>query len=141
MKEEIDKQEHYRKESVEYIIKNADMFQKEDYKRLSAHIEGHMYFLGNTRKKPVSWEQATYSWMRNVYEPVSQVMENTTTLLSFPDRRKADLFFELCDHLYYMSIQEQKEIDVYEAVLNYDSLYGKTLGKLLAKLLVMRRTA
>ena len=100
-----------------------------------------MYFLGNTRKKPVSWEQATYSWMRNVYEPVSQVMENTTTLLSFPDRRKADLFFELCDHLYYMSIQEQKEIDVYEAVLNYDSLYGKTLGKLLAKLLVMRRTA
>ena len=130
----MDKSEIQKQESIEYLIKNTDMFQESDYNKLASHIEGHRYFLGKDLHMPITWDEATYSWMSNIYQPISQVMENWTTQMSFPGRRKADLFFEICDHLYYLSVEKQKEVNPYIAVLDYDAQFGKKIGRFLAKL-------
>lgn len=130
-----------KKESIEYLIKSTDMFSTVDYKRLEAQIEGHRYFLEKDLKNPVSWDEAVYSWMGNIYLPISEVMENWTTLMSFPGRRRADVFFELCDHLYFLSLQKQSDVNIYDAVLDYDAKYGRSIGRILARMFNGRRAA
>jgi hypothetical protein len=130
-----------KKESIEYLIKNSDMFSTVDYNRLAVQIEGHRYFLGKDLKNPISWDEAVYSWMGNIYLPISEVMENWTTLMSFPGRRRADVFFELCDHLYFLSLQKQSDINIYDAVLDYDAKYGRSIGRILARMFNGRRAA
>jgi len=137
----MDKNDLHKKESIEFLIKNTDMFLDADYDKLAAHIEGHRYFLGKNLNMPITWDEAVYSWMSNLYEPISQVMETWTTQMSFPGKRKADLFFEVCDHLYYLSLEKQKEVNAYDAVLDYNAQYGKTIGRILAKLLSIKYAA
>lgn len=130
-----------KRESIEFLIKDTDMFLNSDYDRLSSHIEGHRYFLGKDLKINITWDEATFSWMSNIYQPISQVMENWTTQMSFPGRRRADVFFEICDHLYYLSLEKGKEVNVYEAVLSYDANFGKALGRFMARMLSSKRVA
>jgi hypothetical protein len=130
-----------KRESIEFLIKDTDMFLKSDYNRLASHIEGHRYFLGKDLKINISWDEATFSWMSNIYQPISQVMENWTTQMSFPGRRRADVFFEICDHLYYLSLDRGREVNVYEAVLSYDANFGKALGRFMARLLSPKSVA
>ena len=137
----MDKIDVHMKESIEFLIKNNDMFLDADYNKLASHIEGHRYFLGKNLNMPITWDEAVYSWMSNLYEPISQVMETWTTQMSFPGKRKADLFFEVCDHLYYLSVEKQKEVNAYDAVLDYNAQYGKTIGRILAKLLSIKYAA
>lgn len=137
----MDKNDLHKKESIEFLIKNTDMFLDADYNKLASHIEGHRYFLGKNLNMPITWDEAVYSWMSNLYEPISQVMETWTTQMSFPGKRKADLFFEVCDHLYYLSVDKQKEVNAYDAVLDYNAQYGKTIGRILAKLLSIKYAA
>ncbi|NLE15518.1 MAG: DUF4032 domain-containing protein [Spirochaetales bacterium] len=131
----------HKKESIEFLIKNTDMFLDSDYDKLAAHIEGHRYFLGKNLNMPITWDEAVFSWMSNLYEPISQVMETWTTQMSFPGKRRADLFFEVCDHLYYLSVEKQKEVNAYDAVLDYNAQYGKAIGRILAKLLTIKGAA
>ncbi|ADY13546.1 MAG TPA: DUF4032 domain-containing protein [Sphaerochaeta sp.] len=131
----------HKKESIEFLIKNTDMFLDADYEKLASQIEGHRYFLGKNLQMPITWDEAVYSWMSNLYEPISQVMETWTTQMSFPGKRKADLFFEVCDHLYYLSVAKQSEVNAYDAVLDYNAQYGKTLGRILAKLMSFNHAA
>lgn len=137
----MDKHDIEKKQSIEYLIKNTDMFIEADYDRLASHIEGHRYFLGKDLSMPITWDEATYSWMSNIYQPVSQVMENWTTQLSFPGRRRADLFFEICDHQYFLTLQKQREVNAYSAVLDYDMQFGKTIGRIIAKILSTNNAA
>ncbi|HAP57465.1 MAG TPA: hypothetical protein DCR02_06695 [Sphaerochaeta sp.] len=131
----------HKKESIEFLIKNTDMFLDSDYDKLASQIEGHRYFLGKNLNMPITWDEAVYSWMSNLYEPISQVMETWTTQISFPGKRKADLFFEVCDHLYYLSVEKQTEVNAYDAVLDYNAQYGKAIGRILAKLLSVKGAA
>ncbi len=131
----------HKKESIEFLIKNTDMFLDSDYDKLASQIEGHRYFLGKNLNMPITWDEAVYSWMSNLYEPISQVMETWTTQISFPGKRKADLFFEVCDHLYYLSVEKQTEVNAYDAVLDYNAQYGKAIGRILAKLLSIKGAA
>lgn len=130
-----------KRDSINFLIKDTDMFLDSDYNRLASHIEGHRYFLGKDLKINITWDEATFSWMSNIYQPISQVMENWTTQMSFPGRRRADVFFEICDHLYYLSLEKGREVNVYEAVLSYDANFGKALGRFMARLLSPKSVA
>jgi hypothetical protein len=130
-----------KKESIDFVIKNIDMFSAVDYERLEAQIEGHRYFLGTRLDTPISWDEAAYSWMENVFLPISEVMETWTTSMSFPGRRRADVFFELCDHLYFLSLRKRSDVDIYDAVLDYDAKFGRSIGRILARILGGRRAA
>ncbi len=130
-----------KKESIEFLIKDTDMFLESDYDKLASHIEGHRYFLGKELNMNITWDEAVFSWLGNIYQPISQVMENWTTQMSFPGRRRADVFFEICDHLYYLSLEKGSEVNVYEAVLSYDANFGKAIGRFMARLLSPKNVA
>ena len=130
-----------KKESIEFLIKDTDMFLESDYDKLASHIEGHRYFLGKELNMNITWDEAVFSWLGNIYQPISQVMENWTTQMSFPGRRRADVFFEICDHLYYLSLEKGSEVNVYEAVLSYDANFGKAIGRFMARLLSPKSVA
>jgi len=127
--------EKEKKESIEYLINSSDMFLMEDYKRVEAQLDGHRYFLQQSLTGNISWDEVAYSWLCNVYEPISQVMENFTTQMSFHGRRRADVFFEVSDHLFFLSIERGYEVDAYDAVIDYSAKFGKSIGRFLAKLL------
>lgn len=121
-------------ESIEFLIKNTDMFSESDRDRLDEQVSGHKYFLDRNIGRNISWEEAAFSWMENVYLPISEAMETFTTNASFPGQKRDDIFFALCDHWFYMSKDANKEESPFAATLDYDANYGKTFGKILARL-------
>lgn len=137
----MSKNDTYMKDSILFMIKDTDMFLDSDYDRLQSHISGHKYFLGKNLNMDITWDEAIFSWVSNIYQPISQVMENWTTQMSFPGRRRADVFFEICDHLYYLSLERGREVSVYEAVMSYDANFGKALGRFMARLLSPKSVA
>jgi hypothetical protein len=126
---EIDKAE-----SIRFFIKESKVFSDRDYDRLAEQIEGHRYFLGKKLGYTVNWDEATFSWQSNIYEPVVQLLDSWTAAMSFPHRRKADLVFEIIDHLYYLSLERGKEVLPEIAALHYSANYGKGIGRWLARI-------
>jgi len=54
--------------------------------------------------------------------------------MSFPHHRRADLIFEVIDHLYFLNLESRREVSPWEAMLDYSAHYGKPLGRVLAKM-------
>lgn len=122
------------KEAIDMLIRSIDMFSGKDYERLLAQVSGHRYFLGRKLGHDVSWQQAAYSWMEDVYLPISDAMATLVTSSSFAGKQRADVFFNLCDHWYFQSKDAGKPTDVFASTLDYDARYGSSIGRLLARL-------
>lgn len=129
-----EKEQKEKRMSIEFILKNTDMFKPSDYDRLEKQVSGHKYFLDIKLKRDVGWEDAVYSWMENVYLPISEAMETFTTSMSFPGAERDDVFFALCDHWYFMSEHKEREANPFDVAIDYDAKYGKSIGKILAKM-------
>ncbi|MCH3908484.1 MAG: hypothetical protein LKE39_11195 [Sphaerochaeta sp.] len=130
----MEKNEKELKENIELIIKNTDMFTEEDADRLTEQVKGHKYFLDRQLGRDLSWTEVAFSWMENVYLPISEAMETFTTSASFPGQKRDDVFFELCDHWFYMAKDGKKHDNAFDVALDYDANYGKSIGKWLAKM-------
>ncbi len=126
---EIDKAE-----SIRFFMRSQQIFSDRDYERLVRQIEGHRYFLGRRLHMDINWDEAVFSWQSNIYEPIASLLGTWTTLMSFPHRRRADLVFEVIDHLYFLSLESEREISPWEAMQDYSARYGKPLGRMLAKI-------
>ncbi|MFA6844620.1 MAG: hypothetical protein WCR02_02735 [Sphaerochaetaceae bacterium] len=127
------KEENNKEENIRFLIKSTDMFTNDDYDRLDTQVSGHKYFLDRQLGKEISWTEAVFSWMENVYLPISEAMETFTTSMSFPGQKRNDVFFALCDHWFFMS-QKVKDQDAFQAALDYDANYGKSIGRILARM-------
>mgnify|MGYP001434148337 CR=1 FL=1 len=119
-------------DSVDFLIKNTDMFTIKDTVRLTEQVKGHKYFLDRQYGRDVSWKEAMLSWMDKVYMPISEAMETFTTSASFPGQQRDDVFFALCDHWFYMTKDGKKHDSMFDVALDYDAKYGRSIGRLLA---------
>jgi len=126
---EIDKAE-----SIRFFIRSQQIFSDRDWERLVRQIEGHRYFLSLRLHMDITWDEAVFSWQSNIYEPIAGLLGTWTTLMSFPHHRRADLLFEVIDHLYYLSLESGREVSPWEAMLDYSARYGKPLGRMLARM-------
>ncbi|MBK5201680.1 MAG: DUF4032 domain-containing protein [Spirochaetaceae bacterium] len=106
-----------------------ETFSGADLNTLLNQIEGHKYFLDKQLNISVTFEQAAFSWMENVYKPIALEMDNFLTIVSFSNKEKNQLFFELCDHQLLLSINSNKTIEAHYAVQNYCIQYGSSIGK------------
>lgn len=82
----MDTKDRELKENVALLIKNTDMFVEADADRLAEQVKGHKYFLDRQLGRDVSLTEVAFSWMENVYLPISEAMETFTTSASFPVR-------------------------------------------------------
>ncbi len=116
-----------------------ETFSEADFNTLANQFEGHKYFLDKQLNTKVTYEQAAFSWIENVYKPIALEMDNFLTIVSFSNKERNQLFFELCDHQLMLSINLNKEIDAHYAVQNYCMQYGNTVGKFFSRF--VRKTA
>lgn len=119
---------------VANVIDTLDRtFSAEDMNELQNQIEGHKYFLGKELNINTTFDQAAFSWMENVYKPMILEMENLLTIISFSNKERNKLFFELCDHKLLLSINLGREIEAPFAVQDYCIKYGNSLGKFVSR--------
>lgn len=111
----------------------SDTFGAEDMVTLQNQIEGHKYFLGKKLNLKPTFDQAAFSWMENVYRPMILEMENLLTIVSFTNKERNQLFFELCDHKLLLSINLGREIEAPFAVQDYCIKYGNSVGKFVSR--------
>lgn len=119
---------------VANVIDTLDnTFSGADFNTLLNQIEGHKYFLDKQLNMSVTFEQAAFSWMENVYKPIALEMDNFLTIISFNNKERNQLFFELCDHQLLLSINFNRPVDSHSAVQNYCMQYGNSIGKFFSK--------
>jgi hypothetical protein len=111
----------------------SQVFVEEDMLALQNQIEGHKYFLDKELNIQVTFDQAAFSWMENVYKPMILEMDNLLTVLSFTNKERNQLFFELCDHKLLLSINLGREVEAPYAVQDYCIKYGSLLGKFVSR--------
>lgn len=119
---------------VANVIDTLDnTFSGADFNTLLNQIEGHKYFLDKQLNMSVTFEQAAFSWMENVYKPIALEMDNFLTIVSFNNKERNQLFFELCDHQLLLSINFNRSVDSHYAVQNYCMQYGNSIGKFFSR--------
>lgn len=111
----------------------SPVFVESDMQALLNQIEGHKYFLDKELNIKVTFDQAAFSWMENVYKPMSVEMQNILTVLSFSNKEINKLFFELCDHKLLLSINLGREVEAPYAVKDYCMKYGSSFGKFVSR--------
>ncbi len=125
---EREKEEFYQKTRLDKLIPSAaniELTQIGSYAKIIEHIEVHRWFMGENRKKPVSWEEAVKDWYLYVYLPLIRVIRENKVLKDFPDRREADLYLWIIEHLWYLREAYQQEVSLEKAVEHFADEYSQ----------------
>lgn len=61
------------------------------YREILDHIEVHRYWLGQTQRRDVPFEETAVHWYDEVYAPLAQFIDRRGMLRDFPDRTCLDL--------------------------------------------------
>ncbi len=75
------------------------------YDRLIEHIAVHRYYMGLEREREIPEAEAVAHWYDSLYKPVSEVIEQSGVLESFPGRTTADMYLWVMDHLHFLRRQ------------------------------------
>lgn len=126
---------------MQYLLASTDcVFEHEDYQRLAAQIEVHKYLINQRIPWTITWDDAAFSWLENVYHPIMHVIDRWEIRTAFSGSTTADLFFTISDHWYYL-LQKNPQASAFHAAIEYAATYGKGLGKLFSKLQLSNKVA
>jgi hypothetical protein len=103
------------------------------YQEIEGHIQVHRYYLGLEEKREISLEEASLSWVENVYLPVVEVIRELNILEDFPGRTETDLYLWLKKH--QLELEEALDRDVGDetAALDLRNEFGKRFGRRLRR--------
>lgn len=62
------------------------------YPEMVNHILVHKYFINQTQKEEIPFEQAAVSWYKNVYAPIVKVIREEHLLFQFPGSTEGDMY-------------------------------------------------
>ncbi|MCH3917503.1 MAG: hypothetical protein LKE40_08580 [Spirochaetia bacterium] len=116
---------------IDNIIQESDgFFNQEDGEGVYASVCGHLNFLRKDVGQFVTFDDACFSWMENIFLPLHNALKNSPHAIGFPKKKMGKLFFEICDNWYYMS-QLDPSTTADEAVINYYKNFASTVGRVL----------
>lgn len=95
------------------------------YQKLLEHISVHRWFMGIERNYEIAWEDAVRDWYNNVYLPLVQVIRENDVLKEFPDRREADLYLWVIEHLWFLRQEYKTEISLKQAASHFVKEYSR----------------
>lgn len=122
------------------LASTGSVFTEADYQALSNQIEVHKYLINQHISWTISWDDAAFSWCENVFSPIMQVVDHWEVRAAFPDMTRAQLFFAISDHWYYL-MEKDPSIYANYAAIDYAANYGKGLGKFMSRLQLPKRVA
>jgi hypothetical protein len=116
------------------------VFTETDYQALSDQIEVHKYLINQNIPWTISWDDAAFSWLENVFQPIMQVVDRWEIRSAFNHLDRAQLFFDISNHWYYLLEKDPSTYASYAAV-DYAAAYGRGLGKWMSKLILPKKVA
>ena len=86
---------------------------------LLKHIETHKYLINENIPFTVNFDEAIFSWLENVFNPMMLAINKTNLATYFPGIPATELFRRVQDHLYFLSIESGRVIYPDEAVVSF----------------------
>lgn len=110
-------------------------FTQLDVPQLYVEIQSHRASLERSMSRQISFEDALYSWMENIYHPImDQVKENMKVRIASSGKRLAEAYFDI-----YELAQENDFRDIPEAVQRYVDENGKSVFDFMLAMLHLKR--
>lgn len=100
------------------------------YKEIYEHICVHRYYMGIEQERDISMQEASESWVKNVYLPVVKVIDELNILEDFPGRTETDLYLWLSKHKRELRESFGKEAETKEVVQDFTESYRHRPGKI-----------
>ena len=94
------------------------------YDEIVQHISVHKYFLNQYQKSEIPMDRAITSWYRNVYLPISSVIESEGVMARFPKRTVTDMYLWIVKHWDELKQRYGSDFPAREAVKDYTSRFG-----------------
>ncbi len=85
------------------------------YDQLLEHIYTHRWYLGESLKRDISFEEALLSWYDSVFMPLVEIIRDQQILENFPGRTEADLYLWVGQRKSYIGESEGIDIPLVEA--------------------------
>lgn len=126
---------------LNYLMTSTDsIFDEKDFTTLSDQIEVHKYLINQVIPWTITWYDAAFSWLENVFHPIMQVLMRWDVRSAFAHTKIDDLFFAVSDHWYYL-LEKNPDVTAQFAALDYAATYGKGLGKFVSSLRLPNKVA
>lgn len=121
-------------------VSTGSVFNENDYQALSDQIEVHKYLINQNIPWTITWDDAAFSWVENVFRPIMQVINRWEVRSAFSELSTSELYFDISNHWYYM-LEHDSDVSAQLAAIDYAATYGKGLGKLFSRLQISKKVA
>ena len=125
--------DNVRKDEQFILSSTNNMFKEEDMAVLLNQIEVHKYLINQEIPWTITQDDAIFSWLENVYQPIMQIINQWSVRSAFNHDSDAKLFFAISDHWYYLLAQDEK-ISAQSAAIDYAARYGTGLAHIISKI-------
>jgi hypothetical protein len=89
------------------------------YEILLGHIAVHRWYLGESIKSPVSFNEAALSWFDNVFTPLVEIIREMNILSRFPERTETDFYLWITSHQAYVKEAFGSDLSIEKAVEHF----------------------
>ena len=106
-----------------------DFTQPGSYDVIYNHILVHKYYLNQSRKGELPFEEALVSWYSNVYRPIIRIIDGDMLCLNFPGKSPSDLYVWIVKHWDYLKKENGVHYSVADAARDFSVKYGNSKGR------------
>ncbi len=121
------------KDELFILSSTNNMFKEDDLSVLLNQIEVHKYLINQEIPWTITQDDAIFSWLENVYQPIMQIINLWSVRRAFNHYSEGQLFFAISDHWYFLLAQNEK-ISAFSAAIDFAARYGKGLAKIVSKI-------
>ena len=93
------------------------------------HILVHKYYLNQTQKEELPFNEALVSWYKNVYCPIIKIIEEDRLCLKFRGREPGDLYVWIVQHWDDLKKENGVHYSVADAARDFSVKYGNHKGR------------
>lgn len=110
---------------------------------LLKQIEEHKWYMNEQIENEITLAEAAEDWIEKIYNPIIDEFNSSKIFEYFPDTNSVKLYTDIMAHKYYLSLEEDKDVGIVEAIRSYGKKYSnreafviqKFIEKLLKKII------
>lgn len=107
---------------------------EQEWRELADHIEVHKYLINQDIKRPVTWEEAVFSWLENVYRPLSYAIDRWEIRRAFPGKTDGQLYLAISTHWHFLK-ERNPSVTPEDAARDFAAQYGTGIASWFSRIL------
>lgn len=104
---------------------NLDFTEPGRYDELINHVLVHKYYINQTKKEEIPFDEALKSWYETVFSPIIKTIEDEKLDTRFYRRSEADLYVWIVKHWDILKHKYGTQYPLQDAVRDFSEKYGK----------------